>query len=627
MGSTAFEEMKRTGRLPSPKGVALELMRLLESDDTSIKQITTIVETDPVISSRLLKMVNSPLAGVSRTIASLAMAVNLLGRPAVRNLVLGMSLLESGKNGDSKQFDYQMFWSESLARAVSARHLAPAFGGCAPDEAFTVALLSRIGSLGFAFTYPDLYDEHLANAENMPIAERLAAQRELFGIDQGELSAEMMVCWHLAEVFCTSVRHQDVANYDVGADDDRSTKIVKLLQLAGAFAATFVRDKIYSEDLAELLVAGHTFGLKDELLSDAFDSAKEEWRELGTVFSVATTTDLPSLRDAHSRASRDLKPILVVDDCPVILHKITKDLNGAGYEVRTAANGYDALQAIRSEGYQLVLTDWYMPKMDGLQLCGALRENEVVGFVYVVVLTSSANSEILERAFEAGADDFLVKPWKKIELLARLKAGVRTLNLESTLAAEQREAHKTNAELASLNGKLQRMAITDELTDLHNRREAMNRLREYWAMAKRENNPLACMALDIDHFKHCNDTHGHDAGDAVLRGTSQILKRAVRASESVFRIGGEEFLVLCPNSTLENAAAGAERIRAAVEANTVQHNDLHLKVRVSVGVAQIDDDMAHCEELLKVADKALYEAKDQGRNRVVTSHREPAIAT
>lgn len=626
MGSTAFEEMTRIGRLPSPKGVALELMRLLGSDDSSIKQITATVETDPVISSRLLKLVNSPLAGVSRTIASLATAVNLLGRPAVRNLVLGMSLVESGDNGKSQQFNYQAFWSESLACAVAARQLAPSLGGCAPDEAFTVALLSRIGSLGFAFTYPEKYDQHLTNAKNMSISERLTAERELFGIDQYELSAEMMAGWHLAEVFCTSVRCQGEASDKAGKDGERSAQMVGLLRLAGAFASTFVKEKIYGEDLTELLSVGNSFGLKDDLLSDAFDLAKEEWCELGAVFSVGTSTGIPSLRDAHSRASRNQKPILVVDDCPVILHQIGKDLTEAGYEVKTAANGFDALKAIHAEGYQLVLTDWYMPKMDGLQLCGALRESDIVGFVYVIVLTSSTDGEILEQAFEAGADDFLVKPWKKIELLARLKAGIRTLNLEATLAAEQREAYKANAELALLNEKLKQMAITDELTGLHNRREAMNRLQEYWAMARRKNEPLACMAFDIDYFKKCNDTYGHDAGDEVLRETSRVFKRGIRAAESVFRIGGEEFLVLCPGATAEMAATGAERIRKMIEENSIPYNDMDLKVTISTGVAQIDSEMKNCGELLKVADQALYEAKANGRNCVVVSQGEPAAA-
>ncbi|HNO78436.1 MAG TPA: diguanylate cyclase [Phycisphaerae bacterium] len=617
MGSAAFEEIKRAGRLPSPKAVALELMRLLDEKSTPISQITSTVETDPVLSSRLLKLVNSPLAGVSRTIASLAMAVNLIGRPAVRNLVLGMSLIDPGKKALAGRFDYQEFWSKSLARAVSARHLTRFFKACAPDEAFTTALVSRIGALGFAATHPDDYDQIQSRVNGGPIAKHLLVEREVFGIDQNELSAEMMAEWYLADVFCDAVRHQNVVDLAKVEIDDRSRILISQLNLANSFADIFVKPVVYQEDLAAVVESFESMNLDRELLNDTFDLAKQEWHELGSVFAVKTNKNVPSLADTHSRASRDQRPILVVDDDPTSLKLLVNALTEAGYEVRSAVNGFDAFKAIRAEGYQMVITDWNMPKMDGLQLCGALRNSEVVGFVYVIVLTSSTGNEVLSKAFDAGADDFLIKPWKKIELLARLKAGFRTLNLESNLAAEQRAAHKTNAELASLNDKLKRMATTDELTGLYNRREAMSRLNEYWARAKRRNTPLSCIAFDIDNFKKCNDTYGHDVGDIVLRDTARILKRSVRASESVFRMGGEEFMILCPDSTAAMAEKGAERIRAQVEANRIKHLGATYAVTISGGVAEVVGSMNNCDEVLKVADRALYEAKAAGRNRVM----------
>ncbi len=617
MGSTAFEEIKRAGRLPSPKAVALELMRLLDEESTPISQITATVETDPVLSSRLLKLVNSPLVGISRTIASLAMAVNLIGRPAVRNLVLGMSLMEPQKHIGAAKFNYQEYWSKSLARAVSARHLAKFFGACAADEAFTTALVSRIGSLGLAFTHPKEYDEILTKTGESTVTEFLVVERDAFGIDQNELSAEMMAEWHLADIFCDAVRFQNAIDLTKVEIDDRSKRLIAQLRLANAFAEVFVRQDVFREDLAEAIETGSSLNVPTEVLTEAFDLAKKEWHELGSVFSVKTTNKVPSLLDAHSRAPRNQKPILVVDDDPVSLKLLVDALTEAGYQVQTAVNGFEAFKAIRNDGYQMVLTDWNMPKMDGLQLCGALRNSEVVGFVYVIVLTSCTDNEVLSKAFDAGADDFLVKPWKKIELLARLKAGIRTLSLERTLAAEQRAAHKSNAELAALNEKLQRMATTDELTGLYNRREAMSRLTEYWEMAQRRNQALSCIALDIDHFKRCNDTYGHDAGDIVLRETARVLRRGVRASESVFRIGGEEFLVLCPGATVDMARQAAERLRAMIEANQIEHNNKIHKVTISGGIAEIQPDMNNSDELLKVADQALYDAKAAGRNRVM----------
>ncbi len=624
MGSAAFEEIKRAGRLPSPRAVALELLRLLDEETTPIGQITATVETDPALSSRLLKLVNSPLVGVSRTIASLAMAVNLLGRPAVRNLVLGMSLIESDKNTQTNVFNYQNYWSKSLARAVSARHLAPSFKACADDEAFTVALLSEIGTLGFAFTFPKEFDAILSNADLCDSARRLELERDAFGIDHNELAAEMMSEWHLADFFGQAVKHQNATDIEALDIDERCKRLITQLQLSDAFASTLVTPKIYQEDLQKVVDVGVSMNLKPETLFDAFDLAKTEWHELGTIYAVQTSKSVPSLRDSHGRASRDQVPILIVDDDPIQLSILEKALIEAGYNVHTAKNGFDAFKAIRAQGFQMVLTDWNMPKMDGLQLCGALRNNEVVGFVYVIVLTTSTDNDVLGKAFDAGADDFLIKPWKKIELLARLKAGLRTLKLESTLAAEQRAAHKTNAELATLNEKLQRMATTDELTGLCNRREAMNRLNEYWELAQRKSVPLSCIAIDIDFFKKCNDTYGHDVGDIVLRDTARVLRNGTRKSECVFRMGGEEFLVLCPESSAEMSQAAAERLRLLVERNEIAHNNLINSITISAGIAEVTPDIKNADELLKVADQALYQAKANGRNRVVNGSSVPA---
>ncbi len=326
--------------------------------------------------------------------------------------------------------------------------------------------------------------------------------------------------------------------------------------------------------------------------------------------------DAPSLQEAHTRAPRTQQRILLVDDDPSTLRLLTKYLDDGGYEVLTAANGVEALRIILSKECPLVITDWMMPEMDGLDLCRAIRSSEDVGFAYVLILTAHTDEQSLANAFDAGADDFLRKPCQKSELLARLQAGVRALTAEAKVASQQQAAQKTNTELATLNDKLQLMATTDELTGLHNRREAIHRLDEYWASADREARPLACMLLDIDHFKRCNDTYGHEAGDAVLRDTARVLERFARAGETVFRIGGEEFVVLCPGATAEMAAQGAERLRAAVEANRTKRGEMSLGVTISVGVSERDHRTVKPEDLLRLADGALYEAKLSGRNRV-----------
>ena len=264
--------------------------------------------------------------------------------------------------------------------------------------------------------------------------------------------------------------------------------------------------------------------------------------------------------------------VLVVDDDPSALALLTIYLTGAGYEVLTAANGVEAINILVTKGAPIVISDWVMPEMDGLELCRAIRMHEGIPFAFVIIVTArqTADDRIVE-AFDAGADDYLCKPYKPKELLARLRAGERIVRLQREVDSRSREAHRQNAEieiayrkLAAANERLDRMASTDELTGLFNRREAMVRLGDCWASAERHGDPLACIVLDIDHFKNVNDTYGHAAGDIVLRETAGVLRASARREEAVCRLGGEEFLIICPRSTEAMAAVAAQRLRQAV---------------------------------------------------------------
>ncbi|UCC31146.1 MAG: diguanylate cyclase, partial [Phycisphaerales bacterium] len=316
--------------------------------------------------------------------------------------------------------------------------------------------------------------------------------------------------------------------------------------------------------------------------------------------------------------------VLVVDDDPSALVLLTRYLTRSGYEVLTAANGVEAIRVLMTEGAPIVITDWVMPEMDGLELCRAIRKHEGIPFAFVIIVTAyqTADDRLVE-AFDAGADDYLCKPYNPKELLARLRAGERVVRLQREVDNRNREVHRHNAEieiayrkLAVANERLDRMASTDELTGLVNRREAMVRLGDCWASVERHGGPLACIVLDIDRFKSVNDTYGHAIGDVVLRETAKTLRASARREEAVCRIGGEEFLVICPCSSEPMAAVAAERLRRAVEANAIPHDDLTLCVTVSAGVAQRTANTENPDDLLRAADNALYVAKDAGRNTV-----------
>jgi len=328
-----------------------------------------------------------------------------------------------------------------------------------------------------------------------------------------------------------------------------------------------------------------------------------------------------------SIAKLDNPSILVVDDDRFQRTLAQRILTREGYDVRIANDGLRALQSILEDAPDIVLTDWNMPIMDGLELCRNIRDNEVIPFVFVIVMTAcDTTTDRLVEAFDAGVDDYLTKPLNERELLARLRSAQRTIKLQRELSRHSLQAHRANAEmevansaLAKANDRLDLLATTDELTGLYNRREANERLANAWSASKRFDEPLSCIMLDIDHFKSFNDTHGHLIGDLILKETAGVLRRAVREHDNAFRVGGEEFFVICPNTSENDAAIAAERIRKMISQNIVEHDSLFLRVTISLGVACNTPLLEDPDQLRQAADEALYAAKHAGRNRVCSA--------
>jgi diguanylate cyclase (GGDEF)-like protein len=325
------------------------------------------------------------------------------------------------------------------------------------------------------------------------------------------------------------------------------------------------------------------------------------------------------------------RKILIVDDDSDVRRLLVRYLTTDAYEVFEAASGEEAMHILMNEGPPIVITDWMMPHMNGLDLCRRIRTTEGIGLVYVIVLTALTEKDRLVEAFDAGTDDYLTKPVSKQELLARLKAGMRVVELETRLLKWNREIHKVNAEFAILNKKLERLATVDELTNLANRRHALAFLERCWEQARRHNHPLSCVTIDIDHFKRVNDTYGHALGDVVLSQVAQILDHNARAGDIAARMGGEEFLVICPQTDEQGAVAVAERIRSSVEETQISSGNVEINVTLSAGVARSTPNLQNPDDLIRAADDALYQAKRTGRNKVcISEHQEdtpPSVAT
>jgi two-component system cell cycle response regulator len=292
--------------------------------------------------------------------------------------------------------------------------------------------------------------------------------------------------------------------------------------------------------------------------------------------------------------------ILIAEDETIQRRLLESLLTGWGHEVTVATNGSQAWAMLQGENRpDLTILDWMMPGMDGLRVCAELRKDSSQTYVYIVLLTARNRKQDLLQALDAGADDYLVKPFDAQELKARLKAGKRILDLQE--------------QLVSANRNLQFQATHDSLTGLLNRRAIVGILQEELARAQRERESVSIILVDIDHFKKINDTQGHPAGDAGLCRVSRIMKSSVRSYDSVGRYGGEEFLIVLPGCSSDLATKRAEQFRLMLSEPSSDPSEN--QITVSMGVA-VGNGPIKMEELLSRADDALYQAKRNGRNRI-----------
>jgi two-component system cell cycle response regulator len=312
-------------------------------------------------------------------------------------------------------------------------------------------------------------------------------------------------------------------------------------------------------------------------------------------------------------------PIVLAEDDAASRALLAHQLRAAGHEVIACENGREALEAIRQRVSCIVIADWVMPEMDGLELCRIIRglsEMEALSAVYFILLTAHSDKDEIVAGLEAGADDYLTKPYHKQELLARLRAGERICSLHAELVRRQIELHLVNSEFAKLNQKLEELASTDTLTGLANRRHFFERFAEAWVLSERKNDPLACIMLDIDKFKSINDTYGHAVGDVVLKEFAATCRKCLRRYDLLGRIGGEEFCIVCPGTETENAAQLAERVRSTIAQTEFRADRTIIPISISVGVAGRRRNHTSPEDLTVAADAMLYRAKQHGRNQV-----------
>ena len=501
MAATLIQLIRKADNLPTLPSVALDILELTRSEDASADDFAQIIQRDPTLTAKLLKVVNSPLFGIPREIGSVKQAVSLLGLRTVKVMALSFSLVDTVQRSEGTGFNFEAYWRRSLSSAVTARLLGKAVAPRLAEESFVAGLLCDIGAIGAWWCAPEQYapilDVWSASARSLSDVEH-----ELLGLTHAQLGRELLQSWGLPERICESVG----AHHGDGLDalEGPTYELAKIVHSAASVADLFCQEtpaKQLSQVKAHCLaITGITAEQLEQVLS-ALDT---------NVHRTAATLSVP-----------------------------------------------------------------VGETMDYTQI-------QMMASAQLAQLTMQAEVERVESS--------------KKEQEARMEA------------QRLHEEKKAILEVASM----------DALTNVANRAAFDKRLVEEIAHAEEAGHLLGLLMLDVDHFKRFNDTHGHQAGDAVLRRVGECLHDVVRNAGFVARYGGEEFAIILADQALSDVRSLAEQVRMAICSSLVRHEDNELAVTASVGAACVDPTTLKItpEALIQAADRLLYDAKRNGRNRV-----------
>ncbi|MFA6062330.1 MAG: diguanylate cyclase [Gallionella sp.] len=457
-------------QLPSPKGVALSVILLTQQENVSNLQLAHAIKADPALSGLLIKVANNRFAGQSRHIASVLDAVTLLGFNTIRQLVLGLSLMDEHRAGRCASFDYPLFWSHALLAAITAQNLVMHSKIGSGEEAFVLGLLGDIGTLAFASVYPLEYGRLLETVERDPDKELKALELAEFGFDHNQLTQAMLADWGMPKVFQDVIRYHDDPTQSDYEEDTRTGRLLYVLHIAGHFARVCLNQPQRRKMIPQLILVTTRYGVELAELTRLGDQSLCEWREWSSLCGILPI-QVPRVAELLAAAPLEMTEheeelpgsstfyplrILLVDDDRAIILLLTTLLKKLGHTVMTAGTGIEGLANIEIFKPQLIITDWIMPQMNGIEFCRALRKNPAWRNIYVFIMTAQTGEDSLIEAFEAGANDYMTKPLRPKLLAARLRAAQRVVQLQDEIEFDRGQLHKFANELVNFNHRLRK---------------------------------------------------------------------------------------------------------------------------------------------------------------------------
>lgn len=623
------KKLKNSTLLPSPKGITRALLEVCQKKNATLNEIAKLIQTDSTLSRCLIQRVYTTTE-LSYDMSALSEAAFRVGLPIVKQLAIGISLIDQYQSGSCKGFDYKGFWSHSLLMALAMQELGKTIRVCAPDELFACGLIARIGCLALAASYPDEYGLLIEKQKLAPNISLAALEQQYLQTDHNELTAAMLIDFDVPTILVESVYYHEAPTESGFSEGSGPFQLVSLIHLAKQIADFGLASEAErSARTSELMLLGGKIGLDTESFGNLIDRIAQEWLSFGKLLQISTFALPPfhkivsasSPRPENVTDTSSLQVLLVEDDpsSRILAEGVLSNI--LGHNVYSASDGKQALSLAMEIKPDIIITNWDLPILDGLELTRSLRAADWGQNIYIIMLTSHEDDKEIVEAFEAGVNDFVTKPIEIRTFRARLRAAWHYRKLQESWERDRAHLKRFAAELAITNRKLEHAALTDMLTGIPNRRAGMRSLAGAWNTASRSGESMAVMLIDIDHFKKINDTYGHAIGDKVLKEIAVSIQKITRKGDTFCRMGGEEFLMICPNGCTNKKSAFflAERLGQHVRMQEINIDEVTIKISISIGIALKDSHMSNEEQLINAADKALYAAKNAGRNRAYLS--------
>jgi diguanylate cyclase (GGDEF)-like protein len=643
-----FEKLRQSGKLPAPTAVGLELLFITDREDSAVDEVAAILQGDPALTRRLLVLANSGSVEGRTEVTTAQAAAMRLGLRSVRASSLGFSLLSANLSGGCAAFDYDGFWSHSLAVAASAQTIAKLRGDVAPIEAFSCGLLQGLGRLALANVHTTAYEGVIERSRGQTSARLAEIERANFGTNHREVAAAMLRHWNLPKPLCAAIAHFDGQAHKDALRDPSTANLARTLQDARDLTRALTADIDASPELCRRLEAKleriqERLQLDDSGLCSLWDLAAENWRAWGEVLNLRGKTAL-GVADIRARARKSLAALDDVDEqgpgalksqitaLRILLigadlardTRLSQALVGDGHTVTALLDARDSVPKALAWAPHLVVCDWKTAELSGLQVLRSLRKMENGDAIRCLMAVPREKEGHELEAFEAGADECVSRPCDPRILVVRARSMLRFLQLRERIDALELEREVQMGRSAVLARKLQLAAVTDPLTGVYNRGFANQRLERAFEISRNGTTSLSVIALDIDHFRSINQAHGRATGDAVLRATGKLLAGLLRKGDALCRVGVGEFLAICPGAALAGGVEVADRLRDAVRQHAVRVGGFDRAVTISVGVAQLEDSHADVDALWRCVDRRVEAAQAAGGDQVV-AHEPPTL--